>query len=596
MRAWAWPARLAVVAVIVAALAVDQSLGAEPDTPPPAPTPAGVPTAAVSAEPVSSTWYCAVVRSASSEAAGGVAVDAQLVLANRGTEDLAATISYVAPTSEDVSRVVEVAAGSSVVVDPADDIDAAQVAALVEAPGGDLVVERRLVNQDSETCAAAPHGEWYLAGGDTSVDAVTSVVILNPFPSDAVVDLVFASEAEPGPFTVLDLEGFVVPARSVLQVDLTEAVRRRTDVATALVARSGSVVVDRLVSFDGSEGRAGLSLALGAPATATRWVWPGGRIDDATQMQVHIFNPGDEGAEVDVAPQFGSLTSGVVAVPAAVSVPAHDEVTIDVVPFGAEGGRPQRIEVTPGRPFGLVVESADGVPVVVDIEVANRPSPTTTTTAPPTTTTTAPPTTTPPTTTTTAPPASDTTGADDEAAAGTSTTAAPTTAPPTTAATTATSAPGGAGSPGQPGRSTTTAAPPTTTATTTTTTTVVDPAIEAIPERRAEGGADLTLAASRLGQRWLVIAPRGQNLVSRLVIHNPASAATEVRVDTIGPGGRTPLTEIEVEALASVEVPLEPSLAGTLLVTEASGPVAVGVVAEVDDGVGLRTQLGWLLA
>jgi hypothetical protein len=125
---------------------------------------------------------------------------------------------------------------------------------------------------------------------------------------------------------------------------------------------------------------------------------------------------------------------------------------------------------------------------------------------------------------------------------------------------------------------------------------VVDPAIEAIPERRAEGGADLTLAASRLGQRWLVIAPRGQNLVSRLVIHNPASAATEVRVDTIGPGGPTPLTEIEVEALASVEVPLEPSLAGTLLVTEASGPVAVGVVAEVDDGVGLRTQLGWLLA
>jgi hypothetical protein len=602
MRVWGWPVRLAVVAAIVIGLLYDASRGDDESQAQEAAAVGGVPLALPVAGTISSTWYCPTVVSVRTPT-GGVELTTRLRLGNRSDADVAASITYMTSDAEPETTQVTVPAAGSTVVDPP--ALAGQVSAIVEGSGPSLVVERLAGNADVEACAPAAGTEWYFGGGDTSVDAVTALVVFNPFAVDAVVDLVFATEAEVGPFTAVELEGFVVPARTARQIDLTESVRRRASVATALVARSGEVVLDRIVSFDGSEGRTGLSLSLAAPATAERWVWPAGRVDAASTLQLHMFNPNDEPAEVDIAPQLGGGdVGGLIAEPIAVTVEPHDQLTIQIVPVGSELAPAVRLEVTPGVPFGLVVESANGVPIIADVETAHTATPaaaTTTTAAPTTTTTTtttaAAPTTSAPAgessdTTATTTPAGETSGATATTApAGESSDSTATTRPAgETSGATATTAPG----------STTSSTASTTTSTTTTTTTTTttlppDPSVEAIPERRAEAGADLTVAASRRGLRWLVIAPAETADVVNLVVHNGRNEEVPLSVTALGPGGAEPVAEVTVPPVAAVEIPIDAALAGRLLVVEASAPVVVGMTAQVAGGSEVHAQIAYLL-
>jgi hypothetical protein len=350
---------------------------------------------------LSSTWYCAA-----GTAYGDGSAEHTVVVANPTDDEVAGTLTVypgnvAPPRSDDPPITDESTAGTTststttttTTAPPADDegsdddlvhhdftvaarsratfrlsdlVDATLAAASVEADSGGVTVEHEVesdAGRDVAPCASTASPTWYFAWGATSRDARELLVLFNPFPSDVVVDAVFSTEG--GVREPLRWQGFTVPARSVVGVDVGDDVTRREQVSAALRARSGRLVVDRLQIFDGSQETGGVSVALGQTAPGHDWLFSHGRVGDGIDERIVLYNPGETAAEVEV------------------SVEAVDSTARPPEPFGVVV-RPGRYEVLdygdearvePGTTHGTSVRSRNGVPVVAErVMTYDRPA------------------------------------------------------------------------------------------------------------------------------------------------------------------------------------------------------------------------------
>ena len=319
---------------------------------------------------LTSTWYCPTVHSR--QVAGfGVDAEVDLFVTNTAAEPTRASIYLLSPTSPRQLLHLQVPGLSTRSLKVAAHTDDELVSALVEAPTSGVVVSRHLrsgVGSDIATCSSVVADEWYVISADTQADAADQLVIYNPLPTDAVVDLRFASEAEVGAYLSPELVGLVVPAASSILVGIGEYVRRRDVVAATVQARLGRVVVDHLQTFDGSSGRLGFSAHLATATNSTLWYHPVIQLDEDQRVSVMVANSTDVVAAVDVTvvTQEGKTES------VAISVGPYDVTRVDVrsnfeeaMPTGTLFGVPEL--------FGVIVESSDGVPIVSGVEVASGP-------------------------------------------------------------------------------------------------------------------------------------------------------------------------------------------------------------------------------
>ncbi|MDG2111025.1 MAG: hypothetical protein P8N02_00235, partial [Actinomycetota bacterium] len=341
--------------------------------------------------------------------------------------------------------------------------------------------------------------------------------IFNPLPSDAVIDMSFATEAETGAYIAVDLEGVVVPPRVAVRVNIGEHVRRRDVVATTLEARAGRVVVDQFQTYDGSAGRTGFSAALATSVLAERWLLPSGRVDANSRLEVRVMNPSDEVAEVDLA--GASADAG--GDPIAVTVGPREVVSVHVQPFLDTAPAVPTLEVVSGGDFGVVVESANGVGLVVGVEIGAGSA---------------------------AAPADDVAvprsgDSDDRDAA-------------------------------ESEDDEVAAEPP-------------EDAPEEVPARvgdtRRSAGAGITLlpAMPMPASRWLLVVPGGDSVVSRLVVQSPTAEPRMVQIHEVGGALRS---EFE---LSGAQVEVVEVAAGSSLVVSADGRIAVSLLQELIDGLGL---------
>jgi hypothetical protein len=392
---------LGVVALAVAAaVAVDGD--GDTAAAPPAPVAALMP-AVAPASLGSSTWYCA----AGTAAPDGEA-DHTVVMANAGDEPVTATLDVVpgdvrrpgtpaSPVPDAATRPVTIGPRSRVEVRLGDVVAAPLAAAVVEVDGPGVAVEHRVSGPhgaDVAPCASFAAPAWHFAWGSTTRDARELIVLFNPFPSPATVDATFTTED--GPREPVRLQGFPVPARSVVGIDVGDDVTRSEQVSATFRARSGRVVAERVERFDGSLGPVGLSLGLGAPEPAGQWVFaagvasapspevpaPGG--DDAVTTttstapatttttaagrpeqptaseRIVVYNPSDERARVtvEVRPTPGSgEDAGLLPQPFRLTVAPGG---YEVVDYGAQP------RVVAGQPHATVVRSTNGVAVVAE--------------------------------------------------------------------------------------------------------------------------------------------------------------------------------------------------------------------------------------
>jgi Family of unknown function (DUF5719) len=352
------PIVVAVIALIAAAVILDRS------PPELASVSAARPVAALGpavpdAGAVSVTWYCAEGTAVPEGRA-----DETILVANLGADEAEAEVTVLVGRDEQPARRrLEVPAHGQAELRVADVVDAPEQlevtgdvvgpGVMVEVFGGRAVVEHSIARDDDLAvgpCARQTSREWFFGGGTTVRGAEQVLALFNPFGTDAIVDVTFLTEA--GVQSPEGVQALVVPQRSRVAVPVHDQVRRQEQVATAVRARTGRVVAEQSLAFDGSEGTRGLALSLGTTAPSRAWSLPFGSIIEGRTHTATVANFDARGTEVEV----GTLLDGNdTLTPETVPVPGRSVVTVDVgalVPNDTEFA----VEVRTIGPEPVVVE------------------------------------------------------------------------------------------------------------------------------------------------------------------------------------------------------------------------------------------------
>ena len=308
--------------------------------------PAGV---ASRPDALSSTWFCP-----GGPSAPGATQSGAIVLSNPTGTARAARVTVFPTTTgagEVGSKTVTVVPHGTLMV-RADDVSKGigPGATEVLADGGGLVVTQMVRAADADVagaCAPAASDHWYVPVGSTAAGASTILDLFNPFATEAIVDLTFATTE--GSKVPAELQGVVVPARAVYALDIGDSVRRQDAVASLVTVRDGRVIVGRTFKKG-----AAATVGIAAPQPAPAWFFPVAARTDAPS-RLTIMNPGDLDADVTVEVR----TDGDPIQPLTASVSA--------------GGRTELLldspSLTKNTAVGLVVHAAEDVPIVVERSV-----------------------------------------------------------------------------------------------------------------------------------------------------------------------------------------------------------------------------------
>ena len=350
--------RVVVLAVLLAMLAGGIALGRRT----PEVTPVRVATAGLDgpevppADAVSTAWYC----SAGTSSRGG-SEDETIYVANLSPEPITADVTVDPGSGQDPQTArlqIDGYERASLPVSEVLAVDSPGV--VVEVAGGAAVVEHEIRNAGDlamSPCSHEPSATWYFAGGGTPKGTTQALELFNPFGDDAIVDIAFLTEG--GVQEPQAMQGLVVGRRSKVLVPVTDLVARQERVATVIRTRTGRVVAEQIRTFDGTDGRSGLTLSLGAAAPRQQWTLPVAQAQTGATGVVAIANFGLTPASVEVA----VLLSGEgVLVPETVDVPSRSVVHFDPSP---------RIPV--GTTYSLVV-TAQGDKAVVAEAVVTAPN------------------------------------------------------------------------------------------------------------------------------------------------------------------------------------------------------------------------------
>lgn len=228
------------------------------------------------------------------------------------------------------------------------------LSALVEIAGGGGFVEQLAEHAAGDAvspCANSTSSTWYLADNYTLGESREDIIITNPFPDDAIVNVSFATKdttRSPGP-----LQGVPISGHSIRVISQDSLAKDEAILAISVVASRGRVVVGRAQRYRGERG--GYSLTLGSPAPAPSWYFADGLNDGTNFERFSIYNP--TGEDAYVLPMFYGLPADAIA-------PTFDEIAVPagrVVSFA--------IADVPDLPIGFhgaVFSSLNEVPIVVE--------------------------------------------------------------------------------------------------------------------------------------------------------------------------------------------------------------------------------------
>ncbi len=221
-----------------------------------------------------------------------------VTLANPGTTDVDVRLTSLGDGPPRRIGNVTVAPGTQVV----EGIDArgAGAATYVEYFGG-WVGAGWMVRADdpdvgigTEPCASSASPDWFTAETPTTEGQRASLIVMNPFATAAVIDVVVYSPSRP-PLRDERLTDLVIRSGRSIAISLDELVLGEASVATYVVAKVGRVAVSTLGVTDGG----GVRSVLGATGAATALALATG--SGSGQTQLVTFVPGDE------ALRFGAL-------------------------------------------------------------------------------------------------------------------------------------------------------------------------------------------------------------------------------------------------------------------------------------------------
>ncbi|MGH9055740.1 MAG: DUF5719 family protein [Acidimicrobiales bacterium] len=328
---------------------------------------------------LTSSWFCAGATGTSGGAASGT-----VVIANSGIKRATGVVTLVPSRGSKVKVPVSVPRDARVAVPETVSGGAPWIGAIVDVDAGAVAVVQQVDGPDGTSatpCATAGSSHWYFSTGATLVNASEEISLLNPYPSDAIVDLSFTTNQ--GLESPNDYRALAVPAGGMLNVNLGDHLRRRQSIATTVTVSSGRVVAWKTdvvtppapnAVLLGTPAAAspladpaapvpGVTVTLGSPGVASKWVWPSGTAGNGVDERYVIYNPGPGTADLKLA----LLLDQGVAEPFELSVGPEQVATVVSA---------QEARVPAGVAHAAVLESTNGVGVVAERTVAAaQPSP-----------------------------------------------------------------------------------------------------------------------------------------------------------------------------------------------------------------------------
>ncbi len=310
-------------------------------------------------ERLTSSFFCAGVPAAS-ESSGG-----EVVVANPTNATLVGQVSTFTTAGAAVELPLLVAPRSSSRIDLGVLADEGFVGSLVEIAGSGAVVEQVAVLEGRSSvapCSNSASTQWTLASGSTLDAENYDLVLTNPFPDAAVVDLTFITATDTR--TPNEFQNFVIPGRSVRVIDVDQVARDEPQLALSIGSRRGRLVAARAQQFaDG-----GSSVALAASSGARQWLFADGELGEGISESVSIVNTGDTTASVDLT-FFAAVPSSTIVPPFSTQIAPGRSVTVEPGALGLELEGRYGLSVAGAGEAALVVERvtrrADGVSTVV---------------------------------------------------------------------------------------------------------------------------------------------------------------------------------------------------------------------------------------
>lgn len=272
--------------------------------------------------------------------------------------------------------VVDLPAQSRIEVVLQELVDAPLAGAVVEIDGGEVAVEHQITGDGGRAtapCSTTAARDWTFPWGVTKRGTRELLVFMNPFPDDATVDILLATDE--GTREPQRLRDLVVPGRSVLGAYIEQDTRRE-QVSAQVHVGSGRLVVDRIQTFDGTDPTfEGITLGLGAPTPAETWIFPDGKVDEGITEQVVVYNPSDDVAEVEVEVRLDDPDTNGVPEPFELTIPPSRFSIVDLHEPDAEVSEDTPKRIPDGVGHSLIVRSLNGVPVVAErVVTSSEPS------------------------------------------------------------------------------------------------------------------------------------------------------------------------------------------------------------------------------
>lgn len=289
-----------------------------------------------------------------------------------GVDDQAAELSIAAVG--DAPAVVEVTRHDSgePVVDATEELEVGEVLVVaidddVDQPrsvswtGGAVTAMWRLDTPDAAaaTCAPAAAPTWYLTGFDTTDANEAYLYLFNPFPSDAVARITYATPE--GPQSLTGTAAVAVEGHSGTRLDLTELQPQVSDLGVVVEVTAGRMVAggqDLAIPSPGLDGRSGRSAVEAAtqPATDVATAWA--RTDGPSGTSwLSIMNPNDREVAVQISASTPGPETDVVGGERTVAAGSTLRVPLDGISEAAEYG----VRVTTDGAEGVVVAQATAV-------------------------------------------------------------------------------------------------------------------------------------------------------------------------------------------------------------------------------------------
>ena len=312
---------------------------------------------------ISTSWFCPGV------AAGDGVDSGRVVIANPTDVDITAAVTLLSDGNPE-QQVVIVPARSRNSVDLLRGRTKGVVVPIVEVIGSHGIVEQQLEFAAGDTtslCVTATSSSWFFADGFTLEGSRERLILANPFPESAVVNMSFSTAD--GQRRPTALQGFIMPARSVKSFDMSkEGANEEQLLAIEVRATTGKIIASRAQHYLGG-GRLGYSTTLGTPLARNKWWFAGGQTAANTIEKLVLYNPAEQEITVDAVFLHQELNA---TVDSAGSVPPIGAASI-VVPAGEVVSLNTELAASlPKGAHGIVLSTANGVGFVAEHAISKR--------------------------------------------------------------------------------------------------------------------------------------------------------------------------------------------------------------------------------